>query len=301
MFDGIDYVVLPAADIEPLRRLYVDLFGFTEVEIEDALDPAWQRLWRLPIPPRRSITLGKPRSAGGWIRLVEVPGLPAASAAQRPDRVGAYALDFYLRNADATERRVEQAGWTFRSPAVHYHLPGTTIPVRERMLNQPISGLLHALVQYRPRGTRCVIDQDPTEDASEVAAVVFLTDQFEDATAFAREVLGGQQYFTGRFAGPAVEQMLDLAPGEGLEVALFRGPTSRNARLEFGRVFPSEAQPDPVPRVIATCGMPDLDALHARLATDEHGPITGPLTVDGVRHLGLASRYGATFVFYQKS
>lgn len=303
MFDGIDYVVLPAADIEPLRRLYVDLFGFTEVDVDDQPDPAWQRLWQLPAPPRRSVTLAKPKSAGGWIRLAEVPGLPAPAPAQRPDRVGPYALDFYLRDADAVEQRIERGGWTFRSPAVHYHLPGTTIPVRERMLNQTHSGLLHALVQYRPRGTRCVIDHDPNEDASEVAAAVFLTDRFEEATAFARDVLGGQQYYTGRFDGPAVEQMLGLEPGEGLEIALFRGPKSRNARLEFGKVFPGgapDARPDPVPRVIASCGMPDLDALRARLAAGDYGQLTGPITVGGVRHLALASHYGAAFVFFQR-
>lgn len=301
MFDGIDHVVLPARDIEPLRQLYVELLGFAEVAVDDGLDPVWQQLWQLPAPPKRSAMLAKPRSAGGWIRLVEVADLPAPSPAQRPDRVGPYALDFYLRDAEAVERRVEEGGWTFRSPAVNYNLPGTTIPVRERMLEQPFSGLLHAFVQYRPRGTRCVIDQDPHEDTSEVVAAVFLTDRLEEATAFARDVLGAQQYFTGTFDGPAVEQLLGMAPGEGLRAALFRGPTSRNARLEFAEVLPGapSSRMDPVQRVVAACAVPDLDTLHAQLKTGEHGPVSGPVTVDGVRHLALASRYGAAFDFFQ--
>ncbi|GGM54959.1 hypothetical protein GCM10011608_44830 [Micromonospora sonchi] len=300
MFDGIDHVVLPAADVEPLRRLYVELFGFTEVAVDDDPDPAWQQLWQLPAPPTRSVMLGKPRSAGGWIRLVEVPGLPPASPARRPNRVGPYALDFYLRDADAVEQRIEEGGWEFRTPAVYYNLPGTDIPVRERMLDQPLSGLLHAVVQYRPRGTRCVIDQDRQEDTSEVVAVVFMTDRFEEATAFARDVLGARQYFTGRFDGPAVEQMLGMAPGEGFAAALFRGPGSRNARLEFAEVLPDgEPRTDLVRRVVATCAVPDLDALHTLVKSGDHGETIGPVTVDGVRHLGLASSYGAAFDFFE--
>ena len=302
MFDGIDYVVLPAADIEPLRRLYVDLFGFTEVDVDDQPDPAWQRLWQLPAPPRRSVTLAKPKSAGGWIRLAEVPGLPAPAPAQRPDRVGPYALDFYLRDADAVEQRIERGGWTFRSPAVHYHLPGTTIPVRERMLNQTHSGLLHALVQYRPRGTRCVIDHDPNEDASEVAAAVFLTDRFEEATAFARDVLGGgsttRAGSTGRRLNRCLAWRLVKAWRSRCSAARIsqRPPGVRQSlpRRSAGRAA------GPVPRVIASCGMPDLDALRARLAAGDYGQLTGPITVGGVRHLALASHYGAAFVFFQR-
>ncbi|WP_122816858.1 VOC family protein [Nocardioides pantholopis] len=302
MFDGIDELVLPVADAGPLTRLYRDLLGFTELADDTDPDPRLQELWGLPLPPARSVLLGKPRSAGGWIRLVEVPGLPPATPAGRPDRVGPYALDFYLRDADAVEDRVEAGGGRFRTPAVHYPLPGTDLPVRERMLVQPESGLLHAFVQYRPRGTRCVIDHDPAEDTSEVVAAVFLTDDLDGATAFARDVLGGQQYFTGRFDGPGVEQMLDLGPGEGFEAALFRGPRSRNARLEFAAAMPGGTRPpDPVPRVVAVCDVPDLDRLRS-LVQDRpgHGELTSELVLDGVRHLGLASAYGARLVFRER-
>ncbi|WP_190814448.1 hypothetical protein [Saccharopolyspora pogona] len=304
MFDGIDAVILPAHDITALRTLYVELFGFTEIAETDVSDPAWQRLWHLPAAATRSVLLGKPASDGGWIRLVEAPGLPAPAPAGRPDRVGAYALDFYLRDPAGVEARIEAGGWTFRSPAVHYALPGTDIPVRERMLDQPVSGLLHAMVQYRGRGTRCVIDQDPGVDASEVVAAMFVTDRFEEAVTFATDVLGGHLYFRGRFDGPAVERMLHLSPGEGLAAALFRGPASRNARLEFAKAIGSgaaTAPPDPVPRVIASCAVDDLAAIAGRLAGGRHGPTTGIVTIEGVRRLGLASMYGATFEFHERA
>lgn len=301
MFDGIDRLILPSRRIEPSLRLYVDAMGFTMVEDDRSPDAGWPTLWGLPTAPTRIVTLAKPNSNGGWIRLVEVPDLDDPAPARRPDRVGPYALDFYLRDPDQAESLIAEHGWGFRSEAVYYKLPGTDLDVRERMLDQTASGLLHALVQYRPRGTRCVIDHDADEDVSEVVAAVFLTDRYTEATAFGRDVLGGQQYFTGRFDGPAVEEMLGLKSGEGFEAALFRGPRSRNARLEFGAALPGGATTsDPVPRVIAGIAVPDLGALHRRIADGTHGEAIGPVTIAGQPHLGLRSRYGAVFDFTQR-
>jgi hypothetical protein len=305
VFDGVDVVTLPAAGIDDLLALYTEGLGFTVVADRPVRDPAWQRLWALPLPPRREVLLGKPGSQGGWLRLVDVPGLPDPRPAGRPDRDGAYALDFYVRGADRVEERIAALGWGFRSEAQHYLLPGTPVEVRERMLLQGRSGLLHAIVEYRAGQTRCVLDEADDEDCSEVVAAVFFTGDHTDATTFATQVLGARRYFAERFAGPAVERMLGLSPGEGFEAALFRGPTSRNARLEFAETMTpcpvAAATDDPVARVVAGCAVDDLDGLAERLAGGEHGAATGVLTLrDGSRRLGLASRYGAAFEFWQR-
>lgn len=307
MFDGIDVVTLPAADIAPLQQLYVDLCDFEVIE-EVGAAGAWQQVWGLPLPPTRSVLLGKPGSAGGWIRLVEVPGLPPAQLTSRADRVGPLALDFYLRGPEQVEGRLEEGGWAFLTEPVHYPLPGTDTEVRERMLAQPVSGLLHATVQYRAQQTRCVLDADLGAHVSEVVACVFVTDDFAGAQAFAQEVLGARRYFTGRFDGPAVELMLGLAAGEGFEAALFRGRGSRNARLEFAEQMAPTGDSlvsDPVPRVVAGCAVDDLAALEVALSGGEHGTSTGIVLVpsgDGhVRRLGLVSRYGAAFEFWQRA
>ena len=297
MFDGIRTLVLPVADLGPLQDLYVDLLGFRPTgQVDPSPDPAWQRLWGLPVAPTRVARLERPGSTGGGITLVEAPGLPAPEPAGRPDRAGPYALDLYLRGADAVEQRLAGAGWGFRSGPVHYALPGTDLPVRERMLEQRCSGLVHALVEYREKGTRCALDHDPDGDVSEVVAAVFLTDRLEEALAFASDVLGGRVYFRGVFEGPAVEELLGLPAGGGLDAGLLRGPASHNARLEFARPTPAGGglrAADPVPRLIAGWEVDDLDALVPRLAG--HGTTTGVVTVDGRRHVGLASVYGARF------
>lgn len=307
MFDGIDVVTLPAADIDPLLHLYGDLLGF-EDRGPEPVGGSWQEVWGLPRAPSRARLLGKPGSAGGWIRLVEVPGLPTPGLTSRADRQGPLALDFYLRDPEVVERRLEAGGWRFLTEAVHYPLPGTELAVRERMLVQPVSGLLHATVLHRPRQTRCVLDQAPEQDTSEVVACVFVTDQFDRACAFVEEILGGRRYFTGRFDGPAVERMLDLGPGEGFRASLFRGPASRNARLEFAERREADAHTpgsEEWPTVVAGCAVDDLDALAGLLADRTHGISTGVLTVEtaaGQEHrLGLRSAYGAAFEFWQRT
>ncbi|CND51177.1 Glyoxalase-like domain [Mycobacterium tuberculosis] len=303
MFDGIDIVVLPVADTRPLIELYADAMGFEVVEEGPVRDPALRaRLWGLPLPPADSVLLGKPASKGGWIRLVGVPGLPPPDAAGAPDRPGAYALDFYLRDPAATEDAAGKRGWTFVSDPVDYLLPGTEHPVRERMLDQTRSGLRHAFVQYREGRTRCVLGERPDLDVSEVNAVVFATGDLPGARAFVTDVLGGRVYFSGRFEGPAIERLLALTPGTGFEAVIARGPASRNARLEFlQHVAPLASRPPhDYPRVVAGCAMDDLEALAARLAGGEHGESTGIVeTADGPQ-LGLRSRYGACFHFWQR-
>ncbi|WP_141578381.1 hypothetical protein [Actinomadura sp. WMMA1423] len=303
MFDGIDLVVLPAADIGPLRELYVDALGFEVVEAGPVRDPRlWARLWSLPLPPAESVLLEKRASRGGSIRLVRVPGLPAPDAAGAPDRPGPYALDFYLRDPAATEAAVERLGWGFVSGPVDYLLPGTEHPVRERMLVQSRSGLRHAFVQYREGRTRCVLGERPEVDVSEVNAAVFATADLPGARAFAEDVLRGRVYFSGRFEGPAVERLLGLAPGQGFEAVIARGPASRNARLEFiEHIAPAAPRPPHAhPRMIAGCAVDDLGALAARLASGEHGPSTGVVETAEGPHLGLRSRYGACFHFWRR-
>lgn len=299
-FDGIAEVVLPVTSLERAVELYRDLLGFT-VTREGSVPAEAEQLWGLPGRADREVLLTKPGATGGAVRLVSVPALTEPGPAGAPDRVGPYALDFYLRDAAAVEARLEAAGRRFVAPPVDYHLPGTTIPVRERMLVAEESGLLHACVQHRPRGTRCVLDASVREDASEVVAVVFLTDAFTDARAFARDVLGGQEYFVGRFDGPAVERMLDLPAGDGFVAALYRGPTSGNARLEFGEVIPGRNRPrDSATRVVARVEVDDLDRLEAVLRRGAHGRVTARVSLEGRDHLGLASRYGAVFDFTQR-
>ena len=312
MFGGIECLTLPAPIIDDLLDLYTTGFGFSVIADRPIDDPVRQRLWALPLPPAREVVLGKRGSSGGWIRLVEAPGLATPSPAGRPDHEGVHALDFYVRGAERVEARIASLGWGFRSDAQHYPLPGTSVQVRERMLEQDRSGLLHAIVEHRPGQTRCVLGDTADEDCSEVVAAVFFTDRLAEATAFAEEVLGASRYFAGRFDGPAVERMLGLEKGEGFEAALFRGPASRNARLEFAATVARgaghrdeqelEREGRCGPRVVAGCAVGDLDGLAARLADGGHGVSTGVLTSgDGVRRVGLVSRYGAIFEFRERT
>jgi catechol 2,3-dioxygenase-like lactoylglutathione lyase family enzyme len=300
MFDGIDLVVLPTSHLADLTDLYAGVMGFTCVVEDGDPDPGVAGLLGLTTAPTSLRLLAKPRAGGGAILLAETQGLAALGAPGPPARIGPYALDFYARDATALARDLIAAGWSFTSPAVSYSLPGTDIPVGEQMLVQHRSGLLHAIVQHRPHGTRSVLGEDEDEDCSEVVAVVCLTSELARARAFATEVLGGEEYFRGAFAGPAVEEMLEMERGERLDAALFRGPRSRNARLEFAwRPTVEATAPSEPDRVVIGLEVDDLDDLAQQLDGGAHGRLGARVDADlfGRRRTGhvLTSAYGATF------
>jgi catechol 2,3-dioxygenase-like lactoylglutathione lyase family enzyme len=304
-FDGIDEVVLPVADADRVVSFYSDVLEFEVVATEDDPDPAFAGVWSLPSAPRRTVLLGKRGSAGGWIRVVEVAGLQPPVAAGRPDRSGAYAIDFYLRDPEAVEARAAEH-YPSRGTPAEYDLPGHPgTGVHEGFFDQTDSGLAHATVGYRPRGTRCVLDSRDDLTVSEVVAVVFSSVRYEEAVAFVRDVLGGQPYLSEEFGGPQIERLLDLAPGERLPMTLFRGPERRNARLEICHARPPQTRPDDdVPRVTATVRVGDLDAVVAALAGGEHGPSTGVLDVrqDGAvtRRVGIRTVHGLSLDLVQR-
>ncbi len=279
-FDGMDVLVLVVPDAEPLIELYGDLLGF-DVAVDDAPDTTAASLLGAPGSVSRLVHLSRGPRVGGDILLAESgTATQPVMDAIAPRKRGVYALDFYLRDAAATEAKLAEGGWAFTSPAVHYDLPGTTIPVRERMLVQHHSGLLHALVQHRPKGTRSILGTEPDGYSSETVAVVVLTPDLAAARDFASVTLGGNEYLHGVFAGPAVEEMLDLLPGAGLEAALYRGPGSRNARLEFACPIdeggaPLPLEPEGQRRVLAGLLVDHLDELVDRLLAGDHGVVGG--------------------------
>ncbi len=292
-FDGLDFVTLVVPDADPLVSLYAATLGFEVAADTSHTSDGLAGMLGLTDAAPRVVHLTRGAGVGGDIVLVETPAAEPGRPGVPERRTGVYALDFYLRDAAATEQALTDAGWKFASDAVHYDLPGTTIPVRERMLVQHHSELLHALVQHRPGGTRSVLGSHPDEWCSEVAAVVVLTGDLPGARRFASEVLGGHEYFKGTFSGQAVEEMLQYDEGEGLEASLYRGPHSRNARLEFARPVDGAGQPLPLAagpdrrRVLPGLLVDDLQALLDRFGTGEHGQVAA---VDEVTWLGSRCR-----------
>lgn len=277
-FDGLDFVVLAVPDAAPLVDLYHSSLGF-EIDSDGAsATEGLAELLGLPEDVSRVVHLSRGAGAGGAIVLVETRDAEPAALAVPRQRRGVYALDFYLRDAAATEAALADAGWGFTSEAVHYQLPGTTIPVRERMLVQRHSDLLHAMVQHRVGGTRSVLGADDAGWCSEIVAVVVLTGDLAGARRFATDALRGAEYFAGTFDGHAMEEMLGFGEGEGLEASLFRGPGSRNARLEFARPVDADGSPLPLAdepsrrRVVPGLLVDDLGATLERL--DTHGEVT---------------------------
>jgi hypothetical protein len=94
--------------------------------------------------------------------------------------------------------------------------------------------------------------------------------------------------------------MLRYAPGEGLEASLYRGPRSRNARLEFARPVDGAGRPLPLTprpdrRVQAGLLVQDIDTLLARLGSGEHGVVAADDDVDWLGSSRRAVRFDTSY------
>lgn len=283
MFDGIDHATLFAPDADVLASLYVGHLGFTEVG-RDRLPPgsAQHELWGLPACELDVRTLEKRGSAGGGLRLVGVPDLPAVDAPRTMRTPGPFALDFYVRDLRGLHAELSRAGWGFRSEPVSYPLFGTEFSVDEVLLEAPL-GLVHAFVEFLPGRHRCVLGDAPDERVSELVAAITVVPDVDDGLRTLRDALGGQVYFDEVFRGPAIEQLVGLPDGADFRAVLLRGPERRNARAELMEVVPT-APPDEVERprsVVLSMGVDDVAGALDRLPDDVEvvGPVvptTGP-------------------------
>lgn len=310
MFDGVDQVTVVTADTRAPLALYRDQLGFREVARADLDDPCYAELLELDgAGPLSAVLLGKPGSAGGWIRLVQAPGLPPVAERRTMHRPGPFALDFYVRDLPERYAELVAAGHRFRSPPRSYELAGAGFAVDEVLLEAP-EGFVHALVEYLPGRHRCVLGTAPDQTVSEVVAAVTVLDDVEEGLPLLRDVLGGQVYYDQRFGGADVTELIGLPGGSTFRVVMLRGPASRNARVELMERVDAPGQPTGQqtghPRLLLGCRVPDLPALVRRLGADpRNGALHGPFTVANPIHghatvASLRTPWGAFFEFWQE-
>jgi catechol 2,3-dioxygenase-like lactoylglutathione lyase family enzyme len=242
-FDGIDEVVITTSVFEELHALLTTIMGFRGLAGSDR-----------DIGPIRSVRLGK-STGGGHVRLVEESdGRRAVHSSLHT--AGPFALDFYVRDVWELYETARADGYRFLSEPKRYRLFGTAFDVEECVLVAP-GGLHLAFVGYLPQHHRCVLGTSPADFVSEVIAVVQVVDDVDAALDFATSVLGGTVYLDERFGGPALTGMLGLDPGASFRLALVRGPTSRNARIEFIERVPGPVHSPALsqPNVVLSCGL----------------------------------------------
>lgn len=308
MFDGVDLITHIAHDAKPLLDLYTGPLGFTLTEHADLPQPeSWRARWGVTRSgPLHAWVLGKPGSNGGWLRVVEDRSAPASRDLASISIAGPHALDFYVRDMSALHASMAADGARFRSPPQEYTLFGADFTVRECLLEAPL-GLVHALVDYLPAQHRCVLSDDPAARVSEVAAVVQVVPDVDEALALLTGVLGASVYLDQTFSGPQIEQLMALPPGTQFRMALTRGPRRRNARLELIQQTPASAspcQPAPEPTLVLGCAVDDVDALHARLSDGRLGRAGELFQLDGPGEqgpsFGFRTSWGGVFEFFNR-
>lgn len=232
-FDGVDQVVLFTPDVGGALRLYGGHLGFEIVSREVVDGPAWGALWRLPaVPDRLEVTLlDKPGSRGGQIRLVGVPGMPPAAPRQFILQ-GLFAFDFYVRDVPQLFDELRADGYRFKSEPLTYAMPGAATEITECLLEGP-QGIWHSFINYLPDAHRCLLASQPDQRVSEVAAVVQIVDNVDQAIDAFQRGLGGRKYYDQIFGNAVINRIVGLDPGSSFRVVLVRGATSRNARIEL--------------------------------------------------------------------
>ncbi len=309
MFDGIDVITLVTGDAAPLLALYTGPLGFQVMAQGPLAQPAqWRARWQLAgAGPLNTWVLGKPGSTGGWLRVAEDLSAPPSLGPATIARPGPHALDFYVRGLPGLYASLTARGAPFRSPPHDAVLPGAGFTVQECLLEVPL-GLVHALVGYLPERHRCVLGNSPRASVSEAVAVVWVVPDIEEALALLTGPLAASVYLDQVFRGPQTERLMALPPGTTFRMALARGPGRRNARLEFIQQTPAPSDPAPPvpgPAVILGCGVPDVAALHARLANERYGQVSPITTLAGPGAAGPAFAFtascGVVFEFFERT
>lgn len=304
VFDGIDVVTLVSNEVAPLLDLYVRQLGFRLCDEGELGDPArWRAAWGATgSGSLRGWLLDKPGSAGGALRLVEDRTVPPSRGPVTIADAGPHALDFYVRDMPELHERLRAGGSQFRSLPQHYRLFGTTFTVNECLLDSP-TGLVHALVDYLSTQHRCVLSKSAQAEVSEVAAVVHVVPDIDEALRDMTDLLGATVYLNETFRGSEVERLMALPAGTSFRMALLRGPQRRNARLELIQQtsVPPGGRP---PTVILGCGVPDLAALHARLSQRAQGSVSDLLSLTGpgaaARRFTWLPNWPVRFEFFER-
>lgn len=308
-FDGVDLITVLVPEAGPLLDLYTEWLGFDVAQSGPVVRPDdWRAAFDLPGSGAMSAwLLGKPGSQGGWIRVVEDRSGGPATAAATIAAAGPHALDFYVRDVTALHARMSAAGASFRSAPLDYTLFGTANQVRECLLEVP-AGLVHAFVDYLPGHHRCVLAGMPDGTVSEAVAVVQVVPDIDAVLTILTDLLGVSVYLDQTFAGPQIERLMALQAGTEFRMALMRGPTRRNARLEVIQQTPAPRPGSPATvspaRVILGCAVPTLDTLHQRLQRAGQGRVSQLTSLTGpgaaVRSFGWTTGWGATFEFFDR-
>ena len=266
------HVTVGTADLDLALGLWRDIFGLEVVAEREGADEALSMLWGLPTDGiARQALLRTPGIAVGGMHFVEFsePGVAVRDGAEVFDRLPKN-LDVYTTDLPAKYEDLKNRGIEFRASWTEMASPDGSM-FREVQMPGPDATNIAVLE---------IIGSDYRYGPSGYAAIGPLIIVVEDAeieTLFFDKALGLDSVMRDLLAGPAVEKMVGLPPGAGLDFRVLGDPDDPMGRIEVIEYQQTEGTDR-----YALARPPNTGTLHVTWQVDDLGPLRASLDNWGV-------------------
>ena len=226
---NISFVSVGVADMNVVRRSWVNELGLDILDHRHGADKELARLWNIPAEQIvEQLLLGTPGASSGRLHFVQFrePAAAVRSGAATTD-LGAKNLDVNCTNMPLLVERLTAAGYSFRSAISEYEIDNITA----REVQMPAHDDLN-LVLIEVLGDGFDAEYTATGFAALTSFVVIVPD-VEREEKFYQQLFGMQKILTHKLSGPEIEVAAGLPAGTVLDLHLLGGPDNIFGRMEL--------------------------------------------------------------------
>jgi len=268
-------VTVGVADLDAALELWVDVFGFTELNELDGEDEELATLWQiLPADIKRQALIGLPGARFGQLHLVEFiePG-PAVREGAKPYDPSPFGLVVYAEDLPKRVKEMQAAGYTFQTAEPVDLAAGDGSLVREIRLrvHDEVTVVLREgpgqATPFNPRGF------------SGIAALAKVVDFAPTEGNFYAELMGLELLDEQTHEGLIIEQLMGQLSGSALDIGLWGvagQPLGQIELIDFRGARGSDLYPVAVPT--------QLGILHVSYAVSDLAAFKQQLHAAGIHH-----------------
>jgi catechol 2,3-dioxygenase-like lactoylglutathione lyase family enzyme len=273
------HVTVGVKDLEVALAHWVGLMGLEVRSRQEGPDAGLSSLWQIaPDDIERQAIIGTPGAETGLIHLVQFrdPDPPVRAGAEVFDMLPKN-LDFFAKDLPQRVADLRAGGATFRTDTYS----DVTTPRGTRFLEIHMHGHddVNIVLVESFGGER---DHYTDKGFAGVTQLITIVPDAEQEKVFYEQVMGLDELSKSLLAGPAVEKMVGLPPGSGLDVRILGVRSVQLGQMEivdYQGVEGSDRYPLAKPKALGTLHVSyfidDLNPLKQRLkafgtAFDEH-------------------------------
>lgn len=207
-------VTVGVADLDAALELWVDVFGFTELNELDGEDEELATLWQiLPADIKRQALIGLPGTRFGQLHLVEFiePG-PAVREGAKPYDPSPFGLVVYAEDLPKRVKEMQAAGYTFQTaePVDLAAADGSLVREIRLRVHDEVTVVLREgpgqAAPFNPRGF------------SGIAALAKVVDFAPTEGNFYAELMGLELLDEQTHEGLIIEQLMGQLSGSALDI-----------------------------------------------------------------------------------